>query len=56
MLLMLSVQNKEELHINSNNLHPDFVKIGGKTRYSQVIRIKEEERRRFINKSKSKIV
>lgn len=35
-----------------NNLHPDFVKIGGKTGTSQVVRIKEEDREDDLYKSK----
>ena len=35
-----------------NNLHPNFVKIGGKTGTSQVIRIKEEDRDDDLYKSK----
>ena len=35
-----------------NNLHPNFVKIGGKTGTSQVIRIKEEDREDDLYKSK----
>ena len=35
-----------------NNLHPGFVKIGGKTGTSQVVRIKEEDREDDLYKSK----
>ena len=35
-----------------NNLHPGFVKIGGKTGTSQVVRIKEEDREDDFYKSK----
>ena len=35
-----------------NKLHPNFVKIGGKTGTSQVVRIKEEEREDDLYKTK----
>ncbi len=47
-----AVQEPRGTAYKLNNLHPDFVKIGGKTGTSQVIRIKEEEREDDLYKSK----
>ena len=46
------VQEPSGTAFKLNTLHPDFVKIGGKTGTSQVIRIKEEEREDDKYKSK----
>ncbi len=50
--LKAAVQEPTGTAFKLNNLHPDFVKIGGKTGTSQVVRIKEEEREDDLYKTK----
>ena len=50
--LTAAVQEPTGTAFKLNNLHPNFVKIGGKTGTSQVVRIKEEEREDDFYKSK----
>ena len=50
--LMAVVQEPTGTAFKLNNLHPKYVKIGGKTGTSQVIRIKEEEREDDLYKTK----
>tara|TARA_Y100000996_G_scaffold404276_1_gene378201 strand:- start:3830 stop:5602 length:1773 start_codon:yes stop_codon:yes gene_type:complete len=50
--LNAAVQEPRGTAYKLNNLNPTFVKIGGKTGTSQVIRIKEEEREDDLYKSK----
>ena len=50
--LMAVVQEPTGTAFKLNNLHPNYVKIGGKTGTSQVIRIKEEEREDDLYKTK----
>jgi len=47
-----AVQEPTGTAFKLNNIHPNFVKIGGKTGTSQVVRIKEEEREDDLYKSK----
>ncbi len=50
--LKAAVQEPTGTAFKLNNLHPNFVKIGGKTGTSQVVRIKEEEREDDLYKNK----
>lgn len=50
--LNAAVQEPTGTAFKLNNLHPNFVKIGGKTGTSQVVRIKEEDREDDLYKSK----
>ncbi len=50
--LEAAVQEPSGTAFKLNNLHPNYVRIGGKTGTSQVVRIKEEDREDDLYKSK----
>ncbi|MDA9658020.1 penicillin-binding protein 2 [bacterium] len=50
--LKAAIQEPTGTAFKLNQLHPNFVKIGGKTGTSQVVRIKEEEREDDLYKNK----